>query len=137
MIEYSYMEDSVFTKIVKGELPSYKVYEDDRFIAILDINPINPGHTLVVPKKQVDYLFDLSSDLYHDLFDIVKKLSDPIKSATNAKRIGLAVEGFAVPHVHVHLVPIYKGNELNPELAHQISEEEMKQVQENILAKMN
>jgi histidine triad (HIT) family protein len=97
---------SIFTKIINREIPSTIVWENDEFIAFLDISPMRPGHTLVCPKKEVDYLFDLDPETYRGLWDAVKTVSAALKKATGAKRIGVAVEGFLVPHVHVHLVPI-------------------------------
>lgn len=110
-------QDCIFCKIVEGEIPSYKVYEDDHFLAFLDINPINLGHTLLVPKKHIDYVFDLNDESYCSIWTKAKELAPKIQAATNSKRIGIAVEGFAVPHAHIHLVPINKGNELDPNLA--------------------
>jgi histidine triad (HIT) family protein len=106
------MTDSIFTKIINGEIPCHKIYEDDRVIAFLDLHPQNPGHTLVVPKTQVDHLWDLSTDDYDYLWTVVKKIGAHIKKTLEAPRIGVVVEGFGVPHVHVHLVPIYHGEEL-------------------------
>lgn len=106
------MTDSIFTKIINGEIPCHKIYEDDRVIAFLDLHPQNPGHTLVVPKTQVDHLWDLSTDDYDYLWTVVKKVGAHIKKTLEAPRIGVVVEGFGVPHVHVHLVPIYHGEEL-------------------------
>lgn len=106
------MEDSIFTKIIKGEIPCHKVYEDDRVIAFLDLHPQNPGHTLVVPKAQISHLWDLSNDDYTYLWEVVRKLGSHIKTTLDSPRVGVVVEGFGVPHVHVHLVPIYHGEEL-------------------------
>ena len=106
------MTDSIFTKIINGEIPCHKVYEDDRVIAFLDLHPQNPGHTLVVPKTQVDHLWDLSNDDYDYLWTVVKKIGAHIKEMLESPRVGVVVEGFGVPHVHVHLVPIYHGEEL-------------------------
>lgn len=106
------MEDSIFTKIINGDIPCHKVYEDDRVIAFLDLHPQNPGHTLVVPKIQVDHLWELSDDEYAYLWQTIKKLGSHIKTTLGSPRVGVVVEGFGVPHVHVHLVPIYHGEEL-------------------------
>lgn len=106
------MADSIFTKIINGEIPCHKVYEDDRVLAFLDLHPQNPGHTLVVPKVQIDHLWDLSDNDYLYLWETVKKLGVHIKETLGAPRVGVVVEGFGVPHVHVHLVPIYHGEEL-------------------------
>lgn len=107
------MEDSIFTKIIKGEIPSHKIYEDERTIAFLTIQPFTTGHTLVVPKKQVDQLWDLDDDEYANLMRVVKKLSLHLRKVFNADRVGMAVKGFEVPHIHVHLLPINKGEHVS------------------------
>jgi histidine triad (HIT) family protein len=105
---------SIFTKIINGEIPSYKVAEDENFYAFLDINPLAKGHTLVVPKKEVDYVFDLDDQTYAGLFSFVKKASFAIKKSVECRRLGMIVYGLDVPHAHVHLIPVTgKGNELN------------------------
>ena len=105
-------EPSVFTRIINGEIPAYKIYEDDRVVAFLDLHPQNEGHTLVVPKIQVDHIWDLSDDDYDYLWKTVKKIGSHIREVIGAPRVGVVVEGFGVPHTHVHLVPIYHGNDL-------------------------
>ncbi len=97
---------SVFTKIITGEIPSYKVAEDDNFIAFLDINPNAKGHTLVVPKKEVNKLFDLSKDEYLSLMDFSYRVAKALEKAVPCKRVGQSVIGLEVPHVHVHLIPL-------------------------------
>ncbi|HYF49671.1 MAG TPA: HIT family protein [Planctomycetota bacterium] len=109
------MNSCIICRIIKKELPAHIIYSNDRFVAFLDINPINPGHLIVSPLTHVDYVFDLDDATYSDLFRIARRLSRPLKTATNARRIALAIEGFGIPHVHVHLVPVNSGNELNPE----------------------
>jgi histidine triad (HIT) family protein len=105
---------TIFSKIVNGEIPSYKVAEDDRYYAFLDINPLSKGHTLVIPKKETDYLFDLDDDTYNGLFVFTKKVAAAIEKSVDCIRLGMIVYGLDVPHVHVHLVPLKgKGNELN------------------------
>jgi histidine triad (HIT) family protein len=96
---------SVFTKIITGEIPSYKVAEDDNFIAFLDINPNAKGHTLVVPKKEENKIFDLSKEEYRNLMDFSYRVAKAIEKAVPCKRVGMSVIGLEVPHVHVHLVP--------------------------------
>lgn len=105
-------EPSIFTRIINGEIPAYKIYEDDRVIAFLDLHPQNPGHTLVVPKVQVDHIWDLSDIDYDYLWQVVRKLGNHIRKVIDSPRVGIVVEGFGVPHTHVHLVPIYHGNDL-------------------------
>jgi histidine triad (HIT) family protein len=97
---------SIFTKIVNREIPSYKIVEDDRFYAFLDINPLAKGHTLVIPKKEVDYIFHLEDSLYKDLWSFARKVALAIEKVVPCERMGLTVLGLEVPHAHIHLVPI-------------------------------
>ena len=111
-------QESIFTKIIKGDIPSYKIYEDDRVIAILTDRPLFEGHTLVIPKKQVDHLWDLDDADYQYLLTTTKKIAQHIREILNPPRVGMVVEGFGVPHAHIHLIPIYHSNDLehHPEL---------------------
>jgi histidine triad (HIT) family protein len=104
---------TIFTKIIRGEIPCYKVAESDKYFAFLDINPLNAGHTLVVPKKETDYIFDLSDDDYSGLMLFSKKVALGIEKAIPCARIGVAVVGLEVPHTHIHLVPINAISDLN------------------------
>jgi histidine triad (HIT) family protein len=97
---------SIFSKIVNGTIPAYKVAEDDRFLAFMDINPLTKGHTLVIPKQETDYLFDLDEALFADLQRFAYKVAKGIKAATDCERVGVCVIGFEVPHAHVHLIPM-------------------------------
>ncbi len=97
---------SIFTKIVEGEIPAHKVAEDERFLAFLDINPLAKGHTLVIPKKEVDNLFDLDDETYCDLWLFAKKVAIALDRTMTCERVGVAVVGLEVPHAHIHLVPI-------------------------------
>lgn len=106
------MEESIFTKIINGDIPCHKIYEDDRVIAFLDVHPQNPGHTLVVPKIQVDHIWELDDVTYRALWGVVKQLGAHIKTILESPRVGVVVEGFGVPHTHVHLIPIYRGEDL-------------------------
>lgn len=99
------MEDSIFTKIIKGEIPSYKVYENEHVYAFLDIHPIAPGHVLVVPKKQIEFLWDLEDDDYRTLMEVVKEIAVHLRTVLNTPYVGVKVVGVDVPHAHVHLVP--------------------------------
>lgn len=99
------MSDSIFTKIIKGEIPAYKIYEDDKTLAFLDINPIQPGHTLVVPKKQVEFVWDLEAEDYHNLMNTVKKVALELRKKSGFKYVGQKIIGVDVPHAHVHLIP--------------------------------
>ena len=111
------MEDTIFTKIVKGEIPCQKVYEDDKVLAFLDIRPVQPGHVLIIPKIQVEFVWDLPDDVYQDLMNVVKKLALHMREVLPQKYIHEAVVGTDVPHAHVHLIPFNKSSELrrNPE----------------------
>jgi histidine triad (HIT) family protein len=104
---------SIFTKIVKGEIPSYKVAESEYCYAFLDINPLAKGHTLVIPKKEVDYILDLDDQLYNDLFAFAKKVGKAVEKVVPCKRMGMIVFGLDVPHAHIHLIPINKSSEMN------------------------
>lgn len=104
---------TIFSKIVAGEIPSYKIAEDDKHYAFLDINPVAPGHTLVIPKKEVSYLFDLSDEEYTTLQLFAKKVALAMKKALPCERIGVTVIGLEVPHAHIHLVPITKESDMN------------------------
>lgn len=105
---------SIFTKIIDGEIPSYKIAEDENNYAFLDINPLATGHTLVIPRKEVDYLFDLDEESYNKLFEFSKKVSKAIEKVITCKRLGVVVYGLDVPHAHIHLIPLQgTGNEIN------------------------
>ncbi|MBM3435665.1 MAG: HIT family protein [Bacteroidetes bacterium] len=125
---------SIFTKIINGDIPSYKLAESEKYYAFLDINPLAKGHTLVVPKKEVDYLFDLDDDTYSGFFLFIKKIAEAIKQSTGCKRVGVMVYGLDVPHAHVHLVPLKGvGNELNfsnPKL--KLTREEFEEIAQDI-----
>lgn len=104
---------SVFTKIVKGEIPSYKVAEDENYYAFLDISPLTKGHTLVITKKEVDYIFDLDSATYDGLCSFARKVAIALKKAVPCKRVGVAVLGMEVPHTHIHLVPMQSEEDMD------------------------
>ena len=124
---------TIFSRIIAGELPSYKVAEDDKFYAFLDINPITWGHTLVVPKKEVDYIFDIEDSHLGELAVFAKKVAEAIKAAIPCKKVGMAVLGLEVPHAHIHLLPLK--NEGDMDFKHKIenpSQEKMKEICEKI-----
>src|SRR6266566_2971716 len=119
---------SLFSRIVSGEIPSYKVAENSSCFAFLDISPLAKGHTLVVPKKEIDYLFDIEDDLYKELWHFSKKVAAAIEKAVPCKRIGVAVIGLEVPHAHIHLIPMNSVSDMNfarPKLS--FSKEEMEE----------
>lgn len=126
------MEPSIFTKIVKGEIPAYKIAEDDRYLAFLDVFPTTKGHTLVIPKQQIDYLFDLDDALYLGLMAFAKKVAAAVEKAVPCKRIGVAVVGLEVPHAHVHLIPLNKMADMNFANKQQFSKEEFEEVASKI-----
>ncbi|GAB3199720.1 histidine triad (HIT) family protein [Pontibacter aydingkolensis] len=128
------MEPSIFTKIVKGEIAAYKIAENERFLAFLDVFPTTKGHTLVIPKEQVDYIFDLDDDLYLGLMAFAKEVSKAIKKAIPCNRIGVAVVGLEVPHAHVHLIPLNSMQDMNFANKQEFSKEEMEEVAEKIRA---
>jgi histidine triad (HIT) family protein len=107
------MSQSIFSKIIAGEIPCYKVAEDDRFFAFLDINPVAKGHTLVVPKKEVDYLFDLDDNTLGDLLVFAKRVAKAQKKVIECKKIGITVVGLEVPHAHIHLIPITQESDIS------------------------
>jgi len=126
---------SLFTKIVQGAIPCYKVAETDHFLAFLDINPRKKGHTLVIPKKEVDYIFDLDDDTYMALMAFARKVAKAVEQVVDCKRIAIAVIGLEVPHTHVHLVPIDEIGDLNFERAAvELSTEELMQLASKISA---
>lgn len=104
---------SIFTRIIKGEIPSYKVAENDHYYAFLDINPLQKGHTLVVPKNETDYIFDLADEELAGMMVFAKKVAGAMKKSIPCQRIGVAVLGLDVPHAHIHLVPLNSGDDLN------------------------
>ena len=103
---------TIFTKIVNGEIPSYKIAETEKFYAFLDINPMTEGHTLVIPKQEIDYFFDISDEDMQEMIIFAKKIALGIKKAIPCKRVGVAVMGMEVPHAHVHLIPIEKETDM-------------------------
>ena len=115
---------SVFTQMLQGEEPCHKLWENERFILILDINPVSVGHCLLIPKREIDYVFDIEASLYREMWDHCRWISATLAKVTG-KRIGIAVEGFGVPHAHIHLVPVEKGGDLDPCKAQRASEVEL------------
>jgi len=104
---------TIFSKIISGEIPSYKIAETESCFAFLDISPLAKGHTLVVPKREVDYIFDIEDDLHAELWQFAKKVSNAVKAAVPCKRIGVAVIGLEVPHAHIHLIPMNRVSDMN------------------------
>ena len=104
---------SIFSRIVAGEIPCYKVAENDRFFAFLDISPVAKGHTLVIPKQEVDYIFDLDDETYTGLMAFARQVAHGLEKAIECKRVGVAVMGLEVPHAHIHLIPITTESDMN------------------------
>ena len=128
---------SIFSKIIAGEIPSYKIVENEKFYAFLDIFPIVPGHTLVVPKTEVNNMFDLSNDYLQELLVFAKPIAKAIEQAFDCNRCGMAVIGLEVPHAHLHLVPINSADDLNFTRGKlKLNEEELKEAQQEILEKL-
>lgn len=128
---------SIFTRIINGEIPCYKIAEDEKYFAFLDINPLKKGHTLVIPKQETDYIFDLDDDLLAGMWLFSKKVAGAIKEAVPCNRVGIAVLGLEVPHAHIHLVPIDGLNDLNfknPKL--KFTQEEFKEIAASIRSRM-
>ncbi len=126
---------SIFTKIISGEIPSYKIAEDDRFFAFLDIAPLREGHVLVVPKQPVDKLFDLPAEYLANLLVFAQPIARSIEANFPCNRCGISVIGLEVPHAHLHLIPINTANDLNftqPKM--KVSEEKMREIQQRIVA---
>ena len=124
---------TVFTKIIRNEIPSYKIAEDENNLAFLDVFPLVYGHVLVIPKQETDYIFDMSSDEYIDLFRFAKQVSKAMSKVIDCKRIGIAVVGLEVPHAHIHLVPLNNIEDINfqrPKL--NFSEEKMHEIADKI-----
>jgi histidine triad (HIT) family protein len=126
---------TLFSRIAAGEIPSYKVAEDAHHFAFLDINPVHPGHVLVIPKKEVDYIFDMPDDEYAALLLFAKRVAKALKKAIPCTKVGVTVIGLDVPHAHVHLVPMNQGGDMNfcaPKLT--LPEEQMKEIAAKIAA---
>ncbi len=124
---------SIFTKIIAGEIPSYKIAENHEFYAFLDVNPMVKGHTLIVPKQEIDYIFDMNDELLQRMIVFAKKVARGMQTAIKCTRVGMMVIGLEVPHAHIHLIPIEKEGDMSvgkPKL--KLSSEEMAQIAENI-----
>lgn len=129
---------TIFSKIIAGDIPCYKVAEDDKFFAFLDINPVNWGHTLVVPKQEIDYIFDLDDRQIGEMMVFAKKVATAIKKAIPCRKVGMAVLGLEVPHAHIHLIPLQKEGDMD--FRHKVenpSPEKMKGISEAISSEFN
>ncbi len=127
---------SIFTKIVQGEIPSYKIAEDDKFLAFLDVNPNSKGHTLCIPKQEINKIFDIEDDLYLGLMQFSKKIAVALEKAVPCKRVGMAVIGLEVPHAHVHLIPLNEMDEMRFQNKVSLSKEEFEAIVKAIQANL-
>lgn len=128
---------TIFSRIVQGEIPCYKILEDDKFLAFLDVNPLAKGHTLVIPKTEVDYLFDLDDDTLGNMMVFSKKVAKAIRLSIPCLKVGVTVIGLEVPHAHIHLIPVNQVSEMNfskPKL--KIENDEMKAIADLINSKL-
>lgn len=125
---------TIFTKILSGEILAHKILENEKYLAFLDIRPVNPGHTLVIPKQEVDYIFDLEDELLKGLMVFAKKVARAIKSAVPCQKVGVMVAGIEVPHAHIHLIPINSVGDLNFARAKAMPQEELGAIASKIRA---
>jgi histidine triad (HIT) family protein len=127
------MMASVFARIVAGEIPGQIIWQDEHFAALLDINPINPGHVLLIPKLEIESVFDLPAPLYQRIWEIARWLEPALRHVTGAPKLGIAVEGFGVAHAHIHLVPVFEGNQLDPNRAKAANPNDLAQMRLRIM----
>lgn len=127
---------SIFTRILSGELPSYKIYEDDKVFSFLALDQVNAGHTLVISKQEINSWLDVPADVYAHLHQVSQKIGKAMMKVTGAPRIGQMVAGFEVPHYHLHLIPAWSIPDLDFKRAKRLPAEEMKKIQEKILANL-
>ena len=128
---------TIFTRIINGEIPCHKIAEDENFFAFLDIMPLAPGHVLVVPKKQIDYIFDIDDDLLSGILPFAKKIAEAMEKVITCERIGISVIGLEVPHAHMHLIPLRTMDDINfsrPKL--KMSEKELAEIAAKIVAQL-
>lgn len=126
---------TIFTKIVNGEIPSYKIFENEHFYSFLDISPMTKGHTLVIPKKEVDYLFDIDDTMLSEMIVLSKKIAKAIEKAVECTRVGVMVVGLEVPHAHIHLIPIQNEGDMNLSNKRiELTKEEFEKIAEDIVS---
>lgn len=125
-------DKTIFERIIQGEIPSYKILENDKFYAFLDINPVQPGHTLVVPKKATDYIFDIEDSQLGDMMIFAKKIAVALKQSLSCSKVGVAVIGLEVNHAHIHLIPITNEGDMDFSKKKKLSPDVMTQIQKNI-----
>jgi histidine triad (HIT) family protein len=127
---------TVFTKILSGEIPAHKILENEKYLAFLDIRPVNPGHTLVIPKQEIDYIFDIEDELLEGLIVFARKVAKAVEKAVSCKKIGVMIAGLEVPHAHVHLIPINSVGDLNFSRAKPMTQEELASIAARIRANL-
>lgn len=123
---------SIFTKIINGEIPAYKIAENDKFLAFLDVNPNAKGHTLCIPKQEINKIFDMNEDLYLELMQFSRKIAIALEKAIDCKRVGMAVVGLEVPHVHVHLIPLNEMDNMRFVNKVKLEKEEFENIVKNV-----
>ena len=123
---------SIFTKIIEGEIPAYKIAENDKFLAFLDVNPNAKGHTLCIPKQEINKIFDMNEDLYLELMQFSRKIAIALEKAIECKRVGMAVIGLEVPHAHVHLIPLNEMDEMRFSNKVKLDKEEFESIVKSI-----
>lgn len=123
---------SIFSKIIAGEIPCFRIAENEEFFSFLDVRPMQKGHVLVVPKNEIDYLFDMDSELYQQFFLFAKQVADALKKAVPCKKVGMAVVGLEVPHAHIHLVPLNEVGDMVFGKQLDVSKEEMEKIAKEI-----
>ena len=128
---------SIFTKIINNELPAYRIFENDKIISFLTIEPIHPGHTLVIPKAEVDHWMDVPEDEYQEVYSQAKKIGKAIQKVTSSTRVAQAVVGLEVPHFHLHLIPMWQPSDLDFRKAKPATSDDLKLMQEKILGELN
>lgn len=128
---------SIFTKIINNELPAYRIFENDKIISFLTIEPIHHGHTLVIPKTEVDHWMDVPESEYQEVYNQAKKIAQAIKNVTGSTRVAQAVVGLEVPHFHLHLIPMWKPSDLDFKKAKRASDEELTNIQNKLTNELN